>query len=460
MSKYPPQFEGFIRTHWRGWFMGQISALDDTSPNDASKTPEGRKKLEDLLTLYDSMNAGMGSGSSFQVNPDSGWVRWRLALPGGASEEDGARLFAEEERIFRGDDTVAAMMLNHPKTAGVNLAGPDTCNVCLKQGKTMLCGKCKYRRFCSSECQKRDWPDHKRYCCVGGGGGANRRQKEKEDKKQSLSTQWTKLKAHVTREHQLYVQAILGGAANPPAVDQGAWPHCKRPMWRELLQAAVDRGVLQPGVVAADAAGAVSCAELSSLGVTTETTRALLELKLSLISEVGRTQEQIAYSKALRSLQTTAMQAFDGKLHPDEYLKLTQRPVGLDVAFCAVMMNKNGQKEMYVNVVWHEYGRHSDDIQTTYMKAPILSHTKPPLSELLQAIHVSITAPTGSLFGTDVPHRPTTLRLVRRWGEDYFHAVRFMLLKAEIQCLFTSLEETLEECAEAGTDPDGNNFFF
>ena len=39
------------------------------------------------------------------------------------------------------------------------------CVFCLKMySKTKVCSKCKVSRYCSKNCQKADWKDHKNYC--------------------------------------------------------------------------------------------------------------------------------------------------------------------------------------------------------------------------------------------------------------------------------------------------------
>jgi len=41
----------------------------------------------------------------------------------------------------------------------------DMCRYCYSHSDTLkLCGKCKKRKFCSSECQKKDWTTHKVFC--------------------------------------------------------------------------------------------------------------------------------------------------------------------------------------------------------------------------------------------------------------------------------------------------------
>ena len=71
------------------------------SPIEASKTLEGRKKLEDLLSFYESFKSG-----GIDLMPLSGWVKWRLGIE---KVHNGETIYAVEETIFKGDDSPAVI---------------------------------------------------------------------------------------------------------------------------------------------------------------------------------------------------------------------------------------------------------------------------------------------------------------------------------------------------------------
>ncbi len=54
-------------------------------------------------------------------------------------------------------------------TADVNAAIGTVCAVCGNAAKSK-CSRCKTRRYCSPECQKRDWATHKESCVAPGEG--------------------------------------------------------------------------------------------------------------------------------------------------------------------------------------------------------------------------------------------------------------------------------------------------
>merc|ERR1740121_11442 len=50
----------------------------------------------------------------------------------------------------------------------------DLCAVCGKKAR-FHCGQCRLRRYCSSLCQRADWPKHQAACARAGGSGAGAR---------------------------------------------------------------------------------------------------------------------------------------------------------------------------------------------------------------------------------------------------------------------------------------------
>jgi len=49
--------------------------------------------------------------------------------------------------------------------ASPHVAFTSACTYCGKQGvKLQLCSACKRSRYCSKECQKAAWPEHKTVC--------------------------------------------------------------------------------------------------------------------------------------------------------------------------------------------------------------------------------------------------------------------------------------------------------
>jgi len=42
----------------------------------------------------------------------------------------------------------------------------NRCIVCNKHNSIKICSVCKLARYCGLECQKKDWKEHKKICCV------------------------------------------------------------------------------------------------------------------------------------------------------------------------------------------------------------------------------------------------------------------------------------------------------
>ena len=164
-------FDDMKRSMWRTYFLGPCPDLDNMSPMEASKTAHGRKLLEshmrhremfeeDTSTSTSTTNpedAEVGEVCELKgFNPPSQYIRWKLGL---VNIPDGAMKFKAEEDFYNGNDSPAAIAtLNAGKQAD---GGKDICNFCAKKGskgvKLLICSRCKSRRYCSKECQKRDW---------------------------------------------------------------------------------------------------------------------------------------------------------------------------------------------------------------------------------------------------------------------------------------------------------------
>lgn len=138
-------------------------------------------------------------------------------------------------------------------------------------------------------------------------------------------------------------------------------------------------------------------------------------------------------------------------LTPKDYLALPQLKAQMDVSFsCVMLTKKTGTKEFFIMVHWVLCG--TDISQVVYMKAPVLSHTIPPLIEMQRAIHTAIVALNGKLGGADTPHRPVHIRILNRWTRPYFDSVRGPLNRAGIACSFQTREEAEAECAKEGME--------
>ena len=162
--------DDMLRKIWRNFFLScKVHSLDGITPIEAAKTPEGRGKLEKFFNanyghLQNSLRQRMRgeteagffqrhylqhklSGMPSRLLPRA-WVRWKLGLD---SIADGATRFAKEEAIFTGAD--GTHFFRH------------TCSSCPKlMDRALVCERCRCRRYCSRECQKKDWKEHKKHC--------------------------------------------------------------------------------------------------------------------------------------------------------------------------------------------------------------------------------------------------------------------------------------------------------
>ena len=55
-------------------------------------------------------------------------------------------------------------LLGSAETHGTRQAIQDKRSRCGSDKKCMRCSRCKFHQYCSQECQRADWPTHKRWC--------------------------------------------------------------------------------------------------------------------------------------------------------------------------------------------------------------------------------------------------------------------------------------------------------
>ncbi|KAF7357679.1 hypothetical protein MVEN_00813500 [Mycena venus] len=65
-----------------------------------------------------------------------------------------------DEEVARGVQFKRAID-EDPQPCGLTECATNDVDVVVKLQR---CGRCEYKRYCSKECQQRDWPNHKRYC--------------------------------------------------------------------------------------------------------------------------------------------------------------------------------------------------------------------------------------------------------------------------------------------------------
>ena len=153
------------RSVWRSWFITPLAELNNESPNIACNSPEGKAKIVSLLRRYEDPNC---PESERIKAPPPAYARWKLGID---EVPDGATRFAEEEILFKGNDSPAALALLTRNEGSEN--SKNICNFCLQWMKNpLMCSRCRCRRYCSPECQKKEWKDHKRYCIPAPGSNA------------------------------------------------------------------------------------------------------------------------------------------------------------------------------------------------------------------------------------------------------------------------------------------------
>ena len=70
-------FDELKRSYWRRYFLQPIGQLENQTPTEASKTPNGRAMLEVHLQERERMEtsmAGFHSDDNLNVNPPTAWI--------------------------------------------------------------------------------------------------------------------------------------------------------------------------------------------------------------------------------------------------------------------------------------------------------------------------------------------------------------------------------------------------
>lgn len=83
-DQMPPALQESLKkmaeAHWTKWFDEKIPALNNKTPNQASKTKEGRELLEALLNSYEQRSANAHSETNNLFKPDFSILRAKLGL--------------------------------------------------------------------------------------------------------------------------------------------------------------------------------------------------------------------------------------------------------------------------------------------------------------------------------------------------------------------------------------------
>jgi len=107
-------------------------------------------------------------------------------------EDDGkvVELDEDDEKVVELDEEEDGGLAEIMGSLTLPERGPKTGVVCFSAGCTddgssrlMKCGGCKFARYCSTECLKRDWVDHKKWCANAGEVVKEDRKARKADKK-------------------------------------------------------------------------------------------------------------------------------------------------------------------------------------------------------------------------------------------------------------------------------------
>lgn len=147
---------------WKSWFDDPIPLLENLSPRQAAKTPNGRALLNELFGFYDSMR----TGDFLDCNVPTGYAKWKLNMGPGSAEE-----FAVEEAILNYQDPRQATVRKERHDKRLNkkkryIFIPKRCEVpgCTTTEGVRACNACQCVWYCGKDHQVRDWPRHKLDC--------------------------------------------------------------------------------------------------------------------------------------------------------------------------------------------------------------------------------------------------------------------------------------------------------
>ncbi|KAI0270533.1 hypothetical protein BC834DRAFT_519462 [Gloeopeniophorella convolvens] len=141
-----------------------------TALGHATNIPQGNGDMARILIQH---GANVNHQNIYGIVPVSGAIMVAHSKAVDVLMEAGASLDIKDgdqwdsRMIFdqAGPKVTAVIRKWERRRAGEKaLLGEQGCSVCGKEGKPRHCPACFVIRYCSSECQKNDWDDHKRKC--------------------------------------------------------------------------------------------------------------------------------------------------------------------------------------------------------------------------------------------------------------------------------------------------------
>lgn len=319
------------------------------------------------------------------------------------------------------------------------------CNVCGKISE-LCCSVCRVRQYCSKACQKAEWKLHKKVCT---------------NPKSTLGEKGPM--TYEAQEHWIKAQYKMFQDGKLPR------PQDARPTWEEYL-------AHMRGLALYPKDGTIPSGEVpEELGIKIFQESIKLFNSTTLLNAGLSPQEvkgMYARDEENQKRKNAVMDSFAGELQPAKYAALRSIEIGgIDITFdCVKIDEMTGFRQYIIMGIYSCHSGVDPSVKTSLVgeegsQVVYICQTfetpdtrKPGTFDLKRAIHTCIMNPTGQTSITCAPHRPKTLRVLHRWGEDAFNDVVPALRECGIQALFQSREEAIAECAEAGTgDGTGMN---